>query len=83
MARPIAIETKTNRLAPSMATYDAAGNQTSQNGGAPRTYDAFKSMTANSNGMQYLYDANDEGSASRTRIERTGGGRSAMAARGW
>lgn len=59
--RPVfSVESATNRLTAAHATYDAAGSQTSENGGPQWTFDAFNSMTVGPNGAQYIYDANDE-----------------------
>jgi RHS repeat-associated protein len=64
--RSIPVQRTNNRLPDAAAgqavyaTYDEAGNQTSENGSPLRTFDAFNSMTVGSNGDRYLYDASDE-----------------------
>lgn len=61
--RELPVDSTTNRLRSTgaySATYDAAGNQISENGGPLRKFDAFNSMTVGPNGTEYIYDANDE-----------------------
>ena len=66
VTRELPINPATNRIATPtatsnvIATYDAAGNETSINNGPSRSYDALRMMTANGQGAVYIYTADDE-----------------------